>query len=37
VGLGVARIARKESWALGVVIVMVIPVTIAAVLAVFTG
>jgi len=37
VGLGVARIARKESWAFGVVIVMTIPVTIAAVVAIFTG
>ena len=37
VGLGVARIARKESWGLGVVIVMIIPVTIAAVVAIFTG
>ena len=37
VGLGAARIGRKESWAGAVVIVMLIPVTMAAVIAVFTG
>ena len=37
VGLGVARIGRKESWAGGVVIVMIIPVTMAAVIAIFAG
>ena len=37
VGLGVARVGRKESWAGGVVTVLMIPVTIAAVLAIFTG
>jgi hypothetical protein len=36
-GLGVARICRKESWAGGVVIVMIIPVTMAAVIAIFAG
>ncbi len=37
VGLGVARIGRKESWVGASVIVMVIPVTMAAILAIFTG
>ena len=37
VGLGVARIGRKESWVGASVIVMVIPVTMAAVLAIFAG
>ena len=37
VGLGVARIGRKESAVGASVIVMVIPVTMAAVLAIFTG
>ena len=37
VGLGVARIGRKESWAGGAVIVMIIPVTMAAVIAIFAG
>ena len=36
VGLGAARIGRKESWAGAVVIAMVIPVTMAAVIAIFT-
>jgi hypothetical protein len=36
VGLGVARIGRKESWAAGAVTVLMIPITIAAVLAIFT-
>ena len=35
VGLGVARIGRKESWVGGAVIVMVIPVTMAAIIAIF--
>ena len=37
VGLGAARIGRKESWAGAAVIVMVIPVTMAAVVAIFRG
>lgn len=37
VGLGAARIGRKKSWVGASVIVMVIPVTIAAVIAIFTG
>ena len=37
VGLGVARIGGKRSWAGGAVIVMLIPVTMAAVIAIFTG
>jgi hypothetical protein len=37
VGLGVARIGRKESWAAGAMTVLMIPVTIAAVLAIFSG
>lgn len=37
VGLGVARIGGKQSWAGGAVIVMLIPVTMAAVIAIFTG
>lgn len=37
VGLGAARIGRKKSWIGASVIVMVIPVTMAAVLAIFTG
>lgn len=37
VGLGVARIGRKESWGGGVVIVLMIPVTMAALFAAFTG
>lgn len=37
VGLGVARVGRKESWAGGAVTVLMIPVTIAAILAIFTG
>ena len=36
VGLGAARIGRKESWAGAAVIAMVIPVTMAAVIAIFT-
>ncbi len=35
VGLGVARIARKQSWWFGAVAVMGIPVTMAAVIAIF--
>ncbi len=37
VGLGAARIGRKKSWIGASVIVMVIPVTMAAVIAIFTG
>lgn len=37
VGLGAARIGRRESWAGGAVVVLMIPVTVAAVLAIFTG
>ena len=37
VGLGASRIGRKESWVGAAVIVMVIPVTMAAVIAIFTG
>lgn len=37
VGLGAARIARKEPWAGGAVMVMLIPVTMAAVIAIFSG
>lgn len=37
VGLGAARIGRKTSWGGASVMVMVIPVTIAAVIAIFTG
>jgi hypothetical protein len=37
VGLGAARIGRKKSWIGASVIVMVIPVTIATVVAIFTG
>ena len=37
VGLGIARIGRKESWPGAAAIVMVIPVTMAAVMAIFTG
>ena len=37
VALGAARIGRKESWAGGSVLVLMIPVTTAAVLAIFTG
>jgi len=37
VGLGVARIGGKQSWAGGAVIVMLIPITMAAVIAIFTG
>ena len=37
VGLGVARIGRKESWAGASVIVMIIPLTMAALFAFFTG
>jgi len=37
VGLGAARIARKKSWAVGCVLVLMIPVVRAAVGALFTG
>ena len=37
VGLGAARIGRKESWAGGAVVLLMIPLTVAAVLAIFTG
>ena len=37
VGLGATRIGRKESWVGTAVVVMVIPVTMAAVIAIFTG
>ena len=37
VGLGAARIARKKSWAVGCVLVLMIPVVGAAVGALFTG
>ena len=37
VGLGAARIGPKESWVGGTVIVMLIPLTMAAVIAIFTG
>ena len=37
VGLGAARIGRKESWAGGAVVVLMIPVTVTAVLAIFAG
>jgi len=37
VGLGAARIGRKESWAGGTLFVLMIPVTMAAVIAIFTG
>ncbi len=37
VGLGAARIGRRESWAGAAVIVLVIPLTMAAVIAIFTG
>jgi hypothetical protein len=37
VGLGAARIGRKKSWVGAAVIVMVIPVTMAALIAIFTG
>ena len=37
VGLGAARIARKKSWAVGCVFVLMIPVVTAAVGALFTG
>ncbi len=37
VGLGAARIARKKSWAVGCVFVLMIPVVTAAVGAIFTG
>ena len=37
VGLGAARIGRKESWVGGAVFILFIPVTIAAVIANFTG
>ena len=37
VGLGATRIGRKESWVGAAVVVMVIPVTMAAVIAIFTG
>ena len=37
VGLGAARIGRKESWVGGTVIVMLIPLTMAAVIAILTG
>ena len=37
VGLGAARIARKRSWTVGCVFVLMIPLTTAAVVAVFTG
>jgi len=37
VGLGAARIARKRSWLGGLIFVLMIPVTIAAVAAVFSG
>ncbi len=37
VGLGAARIGRKESWAGGAVVVLMIPLTVAAVFAIFTG
>jgi hypothetical protein len=37
VGLGVAKIGGKQSWAVGAGIVMVIPVTMAAAIAIFTG
>ena len=37
VGLGAARIARKKSWSVGCVFVLMIPLTTAAVIAIFTG
>ncbi len=37
VGLGAARIARRESWAGSAASVLVIPITMAAVIAIFTG
>ena len=37
VGLGAARIARKKSWTFGCVSVLMIPVTTAAVVDIFTG
>ena len=37
VGLGAARIGRKESWAGGTLFILMIPVTMAAVIAIFTG
>ena len=37
VGLGAARIGRKESWWFGAVAVLMIPVTMAALVAIFTG
>ena len=37
VGLGAARVGRKESWAGGTLFVLMIPVTMAAVIAIFTG
>jgi hypothetical protein len=37
VGLGAARIGRKKSWTFGCVSVLMIPVTTAAVIAIFTG
>ena len=37
VGLGAARIGRKKSWAFGCVSVLMIPATMAAVLAIFRG
>ncbi len=37
VGLGAARIARKRSWLGGLIFVLTIPVTVAAVAAVFSG
>ena len=37
VGLGAARIARKESWWFGTLAVLMIPVTMASVIAIFAG
>ena len=37
VGLGAARIGRKESWVVGAVVLLAIPITMAAVVAIFTG
>ena len=37
VGLGAARIGRKKSWTFGAVVMLMIPVTIAALVAIVTG
>lgn len=37
VGLGAATIGRKESWAGGSALILVIPITVAAIIAIFTG